>query len=617
MEHYTLKQAYLNHTRGSWMSVKDLLFSNTRPGVEIPFHQRHYNPREYAAGHEQVQIRMKLLKMEPTMRNYNNLVAALEGRVANYRVARRIAARTALSIKDSPLVLAYSLRNNEHVVGLKQDTMWYKGRLVFKGDLDYDIILGDWVNTREGRWSTIRVIVKDRIQDSAGNIIEPWDVNSDSYIYAGFFLRGTQIPENDITIEGVRYTRVVDDGGNANFIHPSLTDTISVMARYDATYVLEVIDSLMSRGSTRFLRGQPDRDPSLPSIGVELELDRITDNSKYVRTITDDLRSNLGWRGSVVAVNDGSLGNNGAEFVTGWGDPELVAASIENVIAKNNLRLPKHMTNNCGVHIHLSRTFFQGVEHIAAVQWVFERAMFRPVVEFVAHRYNNQYCQANKNIRRYTNPHRGKYNAVNCDHSPSIEFRMFGAPETEGDMFHYKDLVLSVVEWARGMPRLWTPRAFGRWLADKEQYVRLFRHLEPVFLKLEPTVEEVGEEITEAVAPQPAVRVDTVSVPQPAVHVEAVPVPQRFPQPHRPAWGMGMANVTPDNLFADGELDGLSYAAMQLFTGRVQPMPTNPSFAATVNGGPHNQAILDALGARIVDRTEAVVSDPVFANDEN
>ena len=504
MSNYTLKEAFLNHTRSDCPSVQDMLYYNTRPGLQIPSHIRQHNPRAYADGHEAIKTHMKKLQNEPSLYNYDKLVNALLHRIEDRRVSARIAARTALRIKETPFTLAFSLRRGEYEVAYIRETVKYKGRVVRKSDLAYDAILNEWVNPREGPWAAVRVITTDRIQEANGDYVEPVATHDDTYIYTANLPpntapRGYDDNGNYIVIRGTKYTHVVDEGGTSSFIHPSLVDDIEVMHRWDATYSLEVINSLLSRSATRSLRGQPDRDPALPSIGVELELSRITSEADFVRTITDDLRSNLGWRGSVAAVSDGSLDTYGAEFVTGWGDPELVAESIESMISRHNLRTDKHMTSACGVHIHLSRSFFQSREHIAAVQWVFERALFRPVVEFVAHRYNNRYCQAAKNVRRYTTPHSGKYRAVNCDHAPSIEFRMFGCPQNEGDMFHYKDLVLSVVEWARSMPRVWTPRAFGRWLATNGKYARLLRHLEPVFLKLEPRVEAVGEAISEAV----------------------------------------------------------------------------------------------------------------------
>lgn len=509
MSNYTLKEAFLNHTRSDCPSVQDVLHYNTRPGLQIPSHTRHHNPRAYADGHEAIKTHMKTLQNEPNLYNYDKLVNALLKRIDSRRVSARIAARTALRIKETPFTLAFSLRRGEHELAYIRETVKYKGLVVRKCDLAYDALLNEWVNPREGSWVAARVITPARIQEANGDYVEPVATHDNTYIYTAN-LPQNPAPrvygdnENYVVVRGTKYIRVVDEGGTSSFIHQSLVDDIEVMHRWDATYSLEVINSLMSRSATRSLRGQPDRDPALPSIGVELELSRITSDAGFVRTITDDLRSSLGWRGSVAAVSDGSLDTYGAEFVTGWGDPELVAESIESIISRHNLRTDKHMTSACGVHIHLSRSFFQSREHIAAVQWVFERALFRPVVEFVAHRYNNRYCQAAKTVRRHTTPHSGKYRAVNCDHAPSIEFRMFGCPQNEGDMFHYKDLVLSVVEWARSMPRVWTPRAFGRWLATNGEYARLLRHLEPVFLKFEPRVETVGEAISEAVV-SPAV----------------------------------------------------------------------------------------------------------------
>ena len=581
MANYTLKQAFLNHTNPEMMSAKDLLWHNTRQN--IPAHPRHKNPRWYAKDHARVVTRMEMLVQEPTLRTYNDLFEVLENRTSSRCIARRIAARTALRIKDTPFVLAYSIRAREYSVALKRDTMKYKGRLVLKGELSYDFVRGEYVNTLDGRWSIARIVVLNYVKSEDGTDIDPLSSGRGFFCYAGYCTRGN-LPETDLVIRGVTYTRVTDFDGNISFIHPEATINNEIMSRFDVTFALEAINGLMQRNATRLLRGQPNRDSSLPSIGVELELDNITNGDSKVRGITDSIRSGLKWRGCVTAVNDGSLGSYGAEFVTGWGDPELVMQSLESTLTAFDLRNPKYATDRCGVHIHLSRSFFASAEHIAAVQWVFERAMFRPVVEHVARRYSTQYCQAGRSGRRYNTPQNGKYRAVNCDHLPSIEFRMFSAPKNEGDMLHYKDLVLSVVEWARGIPRLWTPRAFGRWLAAQDGYSRLFRHLEPVFLKLEPMVEAVGEEIEV----QAGDANDVANIP--------VPTPR----------------------FSDSAAVLAAYVDLEILPFTATPPRPAVSFAELARiSNPVSSDLADALVHALHNSVGEVVSDPTFASNEN
>lgn len=476
----TIKQAYLNHTIGGLPSVKDVMRSNTH--ASIPSHTRHHNPRRFKYEHKYVQACIDVLKSEPTLQSVERLADAIHPRVSGNRpVAHRVAARIALKIPNTPFILVRSLHTNIHAITVKSNTVMYKGRPAFKNELQYDILKAEWVDNNNRNVRTVRVISSEILSSEDGSTS---DKNGRVHIYYAFFERTAAIP-NELTLDGRTYIYAMDDSDTVNFIDQTFENDMRIMSNYDVTYALEEINELQDRYSTRLLRGQPSLEAGAPAIGVELELDNITNDDDLVKNVTDFIRSGLAWRGSVTAVNDGSLGNYGAEFVTGWGDPELVVGVLEKTLDEHGLRTDRNCTAACGVHIHLSRTYFTDIAHIAAVQWVLERDMFRPIVEFVSHRYNTPYCKAGGNGRRYDNPQSGKYRAVNCDHTPTIEFRMFGAPKNVGDMFHYKDLVLSVVEWARGMPRLWTPRAFGKWLAAQPKYVRFFRHIEQVLCQFE------------------------------------------------------------------------------------------------------------------------------------
>lgn len=476
----TIKQAYLNHTISDLPSVKGVMWNNMCE--RIPAHARHRNPREFKYQHKHVQTCIDVLKSEPTLRSFERLSDAIYPRVSGKRlVAHRIAARIALKIPNTPFILARSLRTNNYTITLKSGAIMYKGRPTLKNELQYDILKAAWVYNNGRSIQTVRIISSEILSSEDGITA---DKNGRAHIYYAFFERYADIP-NELTLDGRTYIYAMDNNDTANFIDRTFENDMRIMSNYDATYALEEINELQSRYSTHHLRGQPSLEAGAPAIGVELELDNITNDDDLVKNVTDFIRSGLAWRGSVTAVNDGSLGNYGAEFVTGWGDPELVVGVLEKTLDEHGLRTDRNCTAACGVHIHLSRTYFTNTTHIAAVQWVLERDMFRPIVEFVSHRYNTYYCKAGVHGRRYDNPQSGKYRAVNCDHTPTIEFRMFGAPKNVGDMFHYKDLVLSVVEWARGMPRLWTPRAFGKWLAMQPKYVRFFRHIEQVLCQFE------------------------------------------------------------------------------------------------------------------------------------
>ena len=490
----TLLQAYLNHTDPSISSIGEVLRENldTTP----PRHQRHRNPRQHAFGHIPVKWAVTTVVAEPTQLNYERLRQVMYDRIGSKRVANRVANRIVLRMKDTPFVLAHSVDREERVfrVVMKQDTTLWNGRVVRKSDLQYDFVserytpLGGDTRYR----ATFVVPTQYPTVDSTETIHGVKECVA--------FL--PDLPSANFIVRGVVYMRVQNCRGVVSFLHPDLANNPDVRKEYDASWALESINELQQRSSTSLLYGQPDRPSNLPSIGVELELDEITNESgNIIRAITDSIRGGLNWRGCVTAVNDGSLGRNGAEFVTGWGDPELVMQTLESTLTEFDLRASHHSTTRCGVHIHLSRDFFEGLEHIALVQWAFERKEFRAVVEYVARRYDGRYCAAGKTVARYPYPQTGKYRAVNCDHRDTIEFRMFAAPRAVGDMLHYKDLVLAVVEWMRDAPRVVTPRSFGKWLATKEEYTRLFRHMEQLFIQLTPIEQGSTNEETTAATP--------------------------------------------------------------------------------------------------------------------
>jgi hypothetical protein len=485
----TLLQSYLNHTDISITPIRDLLTENWHSIP--PKHPRHRNPRQYAIGHTAVQSAINLVVSEPTMRNYDRLCEVLYTRLNSRRVANRIAKRIVLNMKGTPFVLAHSVAPGarEFHITMKQESTIWNGRVVRKSDVEYDFVRGCYVPRHGDLEYNANFVVPAGYYGAAA----PSDSEYGVELYRAYFSR---LPEEDVEVHGRTYLRVQTRRGRVSFLHPDLADDNYVRGKYDGAWALEAIECLQERSSTSMLRGQPDRPSTLPSIGVELELDEITNKSdNAVRDITDSIRRGLNWRACVTAVNDGSLGRAGAEFVTGWGDPELVMQTLENTLTEFDLRSAQHTTTRCGVHIHLSRDFFDGLEHVALVQWVFERKEFREVVEYVAHRYNERYCVAGRSVARYMYPQTGKYRAVNCDHQDTIEFRMFAAPRLVEDMLHYKDLVLAVVEWMRATPRVTTPRSFGKWLATKEEYTRLFRHMEPLFIRLTPT-NDAPEQVT-------------------------------------------------------------------------------------------------------------------------
>ena len=284
----------------------------------------------------------------------------------------------------------------------------------------------------------------------------------------------TTCDEVGIFIRGVQYHKVHGPAGTVYLSALAMADS-RVRGKYDSKFILSNITAPLDAASARYLTKQPDYPDTSPAIGIELELENIT--SERLQNATNYIRTTLGWPYSVTAVRDGSL-QDGVEFVTGWGDPDKIANTVEAMIEQFGFRKEAggHMKSTCGLHIHVGRTAFLSDKHIADVQWVLERRAFKPVVSLIAGRYNSRYCKAGKTTARYHYPLSGKYRAVSNDHADTIEFRIFAAPRNEGDVPKYKDFVLSIIEWQRDAPTICTPAAYIKWVTKHQKYSTQLLH---------------------------------------------------------------------------------------------------------------------------------------------
>ena len=284
----------------------------------------------------------------------------------------------------------------------------------------------------------------------------------------------TTCDEVGIFIRGVQYHKVHGPAGTVYLSALAMADS-RVRRQYDGKFILSNITAPLAADSARYLTKQPDYPDTSPAIGIELELENIT--SKRLQNATNYIRTTLGWPCSVTAVRDGSL-QDGVEFVTGWGDPDKIANTVEAMIEQFGFRKEAggHMKSTCGLHIHVGRTAFLSDKHIADVQWVLERLAFEPIVSLIAGRYNSRYCKAGKTTARYHYPLSGKYRAVSNDHADTIEFRIFAAPRNEGDVPKYKDFVLSIIEWQRDAPTICTPAAYIKWVTKHQKYSTQLLH---------------------------------------------------------------------------------------------------------------------------------------------
>lgn len=457
---------------------------------------RHANPRRFRQEHQQVAMLVERCKNHPTKASLTDLRRALRVRIASRTAVERLLARLLCGANNSHAmyVNVYCKENGRREVHMRNTVVMCDGVLCLRTECRYDFVTNSYISPQQYRQMFPRIFVSAQAyQDMGGAPTRAGGDSDTGFTYNGYPPQSNDSYPATMEVRGEVFHLVTRLNGNQCYLSENLLQNRHALAEWDGSAVLEHLTRLQSRSSTAMLKGQPELAPNEAAIGIELELDGITNHASYVERITDFLRGKLGWRGSVTAVSDGSLGENGAEFVTGWGNPSLVAGAVEELMRNDKFMLrqvqrdgtPVHCTSRSSVHIHVSRTYFDNVQHVANVQWVVEREAFRPVVERVSRRYNTRYCEAAKNVTRYSSPRSGKYRAVNCQHNASIEFRIFSAPLLDGDMLRYKDFVLSTIDWARTSPRIWTVRAYGKWLAAQPQFAMLHSFLADLFVVTE------------------------------------------------------------------------------------------------------------------------------------
>lgn len=404
--------------------------------------------------------------------------------------------------------------SNQKVFSLRQDCVMFEGEYYAKAHMIYNMYDGGYIpkQARENR-EHCTVISPTRIeavqdnnsaQTSGGWMHSMWVSHT---VPAG---RTISTPHGELTRVNCDHT------SNVYLTADAMLDR-ALRSRYDSSYALENITSLLSRNSSRNLQGQPSLMDGEASVGIEVELDDITCDEDMVYEVTENLRSKLGWVGCVTAVGDGSLGSYGAEFVTGWGRPDTIANAVDDMLDELGLRKGKHCTNKCGVHVHVNREFFGSNANVAYVQWMVGHREFRPIVEKIAGRYNTNYCTADNTGRRTAQTTGGKYHAVNTEHSNTVEFRIFAAPSKKDSIKRYVAFCMASIEWVKSEPRLWTARAFKLWLVRQDKFRDLFIHL-------------FGED-TEGIEAEAAAEEVPVLPLQPQVQAEAEYVQPPVPQP--------------------------------------------------------------------------------------
>lgn len=154
--------------------------------------------------------------------------------------------------------------------------------------------------------------------------------------------------------------------------------------------------------------------------GIELEIEGITDSNKIA--VSDILKTYLSEE--CVVVYDGSLDRSGGEIVT----VPLPSKNLQLVkwhkllTALSKVGCTSHEGGRCGLHIHVSRNAlttesWRKLESFILKYSYFFKAISRRETSGLENNAFN-YCVFGRN-------HQRKYQAVNWQHSNTIEFRFF------------------------------------------------------------------------------------------------------------------------------------------------------------------------------------------------
>ena len=486
--------------------------------------------------------------------------------------ATRLMAKFLIKGTDSPWVLVYTDHSDatSKSLSVRSKAVEYDGKFYHAKGMKYDYMSSGYIPKQVASSRRQCYVITPNLVEGLSSEIGT-SVGT-AYAYEAFIANPVDVDGTFTTPSGEVLTRVANNDHSQHiFLTPAAMENRVIRRRWDSSYVLESITSLQGRGSTALLKGQPGLSADEAAIGIELELEYIQHKPDLIEKVTDSIRSKLGWVGSVTAVSDGSLQNGGAEFVTGWGRPELVAGALDQVMDEFNFRSERgedYCASRCGLHIHVSRSFFGGNLNVARTQWMVENREFKDIVSKIAGRYNTSYCEADKTSPRYEKTQGGKYRAVNTEHSASVEFRIFSAPKAVGSVRRYADFCIACIEWVKTEPRLWTRRAFKLWMLTQDKYADLYAYL------FSGEAEEVIVSETVAIAqPVPA------PVPAPVTDVDLAQVAVS------PALRPRSRTVTavPTAAWVDGIMPALSSAAIEaaIAEQRTRLMPWGINSAVT------------------------------------
>ncbi len=163
--------------------------------------------------------------------------------------------------------------------------------------------------------------------------------------------------------------------------------------------------------------------------GVELEVEVVQNNERNkkalaIRDYVNDLDLNTDL--PVVFERDGSL-NNGFEIISqpfGLDNHRKLWEWTKDTTITRGLR--SHLTDTCGLHVHVNRDSLTNLTIARAVYFVNHQAN-KHLISTIARRYNAGYCKAKS--KKLSTSHRSdmaeRYEMINITNSKTIEFRIF------------------------------------------------------------------------------------------------------------------------------------------------------------------------------------------------
>ena len=230
-------------------------------------------------------------------------------------------------------------------------------------------------------------------------------------------------------------------------------------------------------------------------LGIELEVEVCGDESRNdcAEMIVEGLSNR------VYLKEDGSL-SNGFEIVT---HPHTLLEYQTNVdwgflkvLSKMGVR--SWNRSSCGLHVHVSRTAFQGNTYAAseAHKVRFNKLIYdnQRQVERIAGRKNNSYATFNdkgKVIRKvkYHTQSNGRYSAVNMEPEDTLEVRVFKGSLRKERVLSGIEFVVAAVEYTRNLKieHKAAPFAWARFVhyvtANSDTYPNLFIIMNETFDK--------------------------------------------------------------------------------------------------------------------------------------